>query len=143
MNVVFAGGPTYAKPTGTFYAPGKWLWETPRLSAPLAQILFGSAPGVQGMYSIDLGLKEQEFLLRVLYVGADDSALLAEWNTDATAIVGPNDATLGSVALKRCFLDSKATICTEIEKIVAGDGQSTLLYMMYANIKASAKGAAA
>lgn len=142
MAVAFASGPTYADATGTFYATGKYVFETPELSPPMSQIIFGGAPGVNGSYSIDFGFRSQDFALRVLYVNTSADAVVGAFNSDMTAIVGPNDVTANGVTLKRCFVDAGATHCTPVEKIVAGDGAGTVLFMMYAIIKCSSKGAA-
>lgn len=139
MTVSIGGGPTYQDPTGSFYAVGKYLWDTPELSMPMYHILYGSAPGAQGSYSINMGLRSQEFTLRVMYVAVTADSLLSQWATDAAALVGPADVTLGPITLKRCFAEPGGTHCTPITKIVNSDGD--IVYMMYCNIKMSSKGA--
>ena len=133
-------GITYADPVGNFYASGRWMFSTPELSGPTSQILFGSAPTVNGCYSINLGFRNEDFAMRVLYVGASVDAVQAMWRTDNAILVGPVDATLNGASLKRCFMEATASRNTPIEKIV--NSAAEVVYMMYANIKMTCKGEA-
>ena len=131
---------TFADPTGNYYNAGRWLWDTPEVSAPLFEILFGSAPGVQGSYSINLGFRSQEFRLKGMYVGFTADFILAQWMANTKAWVGPVDCTIGGIVLPRCFCDANATVNTPIRKLFTAGGAGTAVYAMYANIKMSCKG---
>ncbi len=139
MDAAFAGGPTYSPPTS--WAAGKYLWDTPECEAPLHQILFGSAPGVQGSYSIDFGFRDQGITLRVLYVDSSEDAVFSSWVADSAAMIGPADFTCGGQTFKRCFVDAKASRNTAIQKVINSDGD--VVFAMYAILKVSSKGAAA
>lgn len=138
MEIVVTGGPTYKTPTGNIWTADKYNWGTPELSAPLAQILFGSAPGAKGSYAVNFNQKSQDVLLRVLYVGSAET-ILATWNTDITAMIGPVDVAFAGITLKRCFIDAQGSVNSDIKKLMAGDGANTIVYAMYAIIKLSSK----
>lgn len=131
-------GITYADPTGNFYAAGRWMFASAEFSGDLYNILFGSAPAVQGSYSVNLGFRSEDFSMRVLYVAASQDAVQAMWRTDKKLLVGPVDGTISGASLKRCFMDATASRNTPIEKIVNSDAAT--VFMMYANIKMSSKG---
>ncbi len=142
MQAVFAGGPTYQ--TWDVYKVGKYNKETPQVSAPAHEIVFGSAPAVNGSYSIEFGFRDQGIMLQVVYIATTEAVVMVDWIADCTALVGPNDLTIGGATFKRCFVEAGATRNSDIEKIIGvnADGTSATLYMMMAVIKVSSKGEA-
>ncbi len=142
MQASFAGGPTYI--SATSYAPGNYLYNAPEVEARLNEIVFGSAPGVDGSYSIDFGFREQGITLTVLYVATTYDEVFDLWVNDSATLTGPVDFTAGGKTFKRCFVEPKGTHNGDIQKMFAVTGQAFqgTVYFMFATIKVSSKGTA-
>ena len=138
------GNVTYSFPTGNYYTAGPYLWDTPEISAPMYEILFGSAPGVAGSYSINLGFRSQDFSVKVLYVNDSAETLISTWIGHMAGWIGPVDCQVGGVTIQRCFVDAAATVNSPVRKLIVqdGGGGEKITYAMYANIKMSCKGVA-
>jgi hypothetical protein len=144
MVVAFGSGPTYADASGNIYVAGKYAFGSPELSPPMYQRIFGSAPAAKGEYIINFGLKRQEFVLRLMYVAADDDACLAAWAADAaTLAAGVLDVTLGSKALKRCTIEASASGNLDCKDVISSDGALTRVSYMFVVAKFVSHGEAA
>ena len=138
MEAVFAGGPTFI--LYNTYAPGRYLMKTPEVEAQLYEIVFGSAPAVNGSYSINFGFRDQGIVMAVAYAAATEADVMNLWLNDAPTMIGPFDFTLNGKTFKRCFIDAKASHNTDIKKqIVNAVGE---VWSMGALIKIQSKGAA-
>lgn len=140
MTAAFGGGgPTFIK--FDTYAAGKYILETPELEQDLYDLVYGSAPGVNGCYSINFGFRSKGITLPVVYISATEDGCVTTFKADTTAINGPVDLTIAGMTFKRCFGVPASTKNGNIQKLV--NNNQDIVYYMPAVIKVSSKGASA